>query len=213
MTHSKKVNKYVLKDSSILTIMQRINKILLVSFFLSVIFVSVTFGQKLAVKNNLVYDISATPNLAIEMSLGKKTTLELGAGYNPFIFPDNKKVKHWLIQPELRLWTCEVFNGHFFGIHGHAAQFNVGGWDLPVGRLEVFKDNRYQGYLYGGGISYGYQWLLSPRWNFEFNLGGGYARIHFEKYPCTTCGTKLDEGDYNYWGVTKSAISLIYIIN
>lgn len=193
--------------------MHRINRILFVSLFLSVITVTVVHGQKTAVKNNLIYDATATPNLALEIALGKKTTLELGAGYNPFTFSENKKAKHWLVQPELRLWTCEAFNGHFFGIHVHAAQFNVGGWDIPVGRLEIFKDNRYQGYLYGGGISYGYQWLLSPRWNLEFNLGGGYARVHYEKYPCVTCGTKTDEGDYNYWGVTKTAISLIYIIN
>ncbi|MFA6702641.1 MAG: DUF3575 domain-containing protein [Dysgonamonadaceae bacterium] len=192
--------------------MFRIKRILLVSLFLSVISLNVLLGQKIAVKNNLFYDATATPNLALEIALGKKTTLEMGAGYNPFTFSDNKKVKHWLVQPELRLWTCEVFNGHFIGIHGHAAQYNVGGLDLPVGRLEAIKDNRYQGYLYGGGISYGYQWLLSPRWNFEFNLGGGYARIHYEKFPCTTCGTILDEGDYDYWGVTKAAISLIYII-
>ena len=149
--------------------MHRINRILFVSLFLSVITVTVVHGQKTAVKNNLIYDATATPNLALEIALGKKTTLELGAGYNPFTFSENKKAKHWLVQPELRLWTCEAFNGHFFGIHGHAAQFNVGGWDIPVGRLEIFKDNRYQGYLYGGGISYGYQWLLSPRWNLEFN--------------------------------------------
>lgn len=170
------------------------------------------FAQKVAIKNNLLYDATATPNLALEMAMGRKTTLELGAGLNWFTFSDNKKFKHWLVQPELRWWTCDVFNGHFFGLHAHGAQFNVGGWDIPVGRLDAFKDNRYQGYLYGGGVSYGYQWLLSPRWNLETSIGAGYARIHYEKYPCAECGTKIDEGKYNYWGVTKAAVSLIYII-
>lgn len=170
------------------------------------------FAQKMAIKNNLFYDATATPNLAVETALGRKTTLELGAGLNLFNFSDTKKAKHWLVQPELRWWMCDVFNGHFFGVHAHGAQFNVGGWDIPVGRLENFKDHRYQGYLYGGGISYGYQWLLSSRWNIELSLGGGFARIHYDKYPCATCGTKTDEGKYNYLGVTKSALSLIYII-
>ena len=88
----------------------------------------------------------------------------------------------------------------------------MGGWYIPLERLDTFRDNRYQGYLYGGGLSYGYQWLLRPRWNLEASIGGGYARIHYEKYPCTTCGTKLDEGHTNYLGVTKAAVSLIYII-
>lgn len=170
------------------------------------------FAQKVAIKNNLLYDATATPNLALEMALSRKMTLELGAGINWFDFSENRKAKHVLVQPELRWWTCDVFNGHFFGLHGYGAQFNIGGWDIPVGRLEKFKDSRYQGYLYGGGISYGYQWLLSPRWNLETSIGAGYARIHYDKYPCAECSTKLDEGKYNYWGVTKAAVSLIYII-
>lgn len=173
---------------------------------------SFSYAQKVAIKNNLLYDATVTPNLALEIAMSRKMTLEMAAGLNFFDFTDNKKIKHFLVQPELRWWTCDVFNGHFFGLHGHVAQFNVGGWDIPVGRLKTFRDNRYQGYLYGGGLSYGYQWLLRPRWNLEASIGGGYARIHYEKYPCTTCGTKLDEGHTNYLGVTKAAVSLIYII-
>lgn len=170
------------------------------------------FSQKMAVKNNLFYDATATPNLAVEMALSRKTTLEVGAGINWFDFSNTKKAKHWLVQPELRWWMCDVYNGHFFGVHAHGAQFNVGGWDIPVGRLKTLKDHRYQGYLYGAGVSYGYQWLLSPRWNIELSLGGGFARIHYDKYDCETCGTKTGEGKQNYLGVTKSALSLIYII-
>lgn len=173
---------------------------------------SFSYAQKVAIKNNLLYDATVTPNLALEIAMSRKMTLEMAAGLNFFDFSNNKKIKHFLVQPELRWWTCDVFNGHFFGLHGHVAQFNVGGWDIPVGRLKTFRNNRYQGYLYGGGLSYGYQWLLRPRWNLEASIGGGYARIHYEKYPCTTCGTKLDEGHTNYLGVTKAAVSLIYII-
>ncbi len=170
-------------------------------------------AQKIAVKSNIPYwGTGGSPNTAFELSLGKKTTLELGGGFNLWTFENNKKVKHWLAQPELRYWFCESFNGHFFGIHAHGAQYNVGGWDIPVGRLKTFKDHRYEGYLYGAGLSYGYQWVLSPRWNFELSLGGGFARIHYDKYPCVTCGAKVDEGGHNYLGVTKAAISLIYMI-
>ncbi len=170
-------------------------------------------AQKAAIKTNLLYwGAAGSPNMGLEFAMGKKATLELGGGFNLWKFNDHKRFKHWLVQPELRFWTCESFNGHFFGIHAHGAQFNVGGWDIPVGRLSAFKDTRYQGYLYGGGLSYGYQWILSPRWNFEMSIGGGFARIHYDKYPCVECGSKEGEGDYNYWGVTKAAISLIYMI-
>jgi len=35
------------------------------------------------------------------------------------------------VQPELRYWLCEKFNGHFFGVHLHGGIFNVGALSLP----------------------------------------------------------------------------------
>lgn len=182
--------------------------------FLSVLlFSSYAFSQSIGAKTNFAYWATAgSPNLALEFSLGKKFTLETGGGFNLWTFSDNKKAKHWLVQPELRYWFCESFNGHFLGLHLHGAQFNAGGWDIPVGRLDKLKDRRYEGYLYGAGLSYGFQWILSPRWSFEVGLGGGFARIHYDEFPCTNCGTKITEGNYNYWGITKASISLIYMI-
>lgn len=169
-------------------------------------------AQKVAVKTNLLYGATTTPNLQLEFGLSKKTTLELGAGLNWFDFKDNKKFKNLLVQPEFRYWTCETFNGHFFGVHAHAAQFNVGNVDIPVGRLDVFKNRRYEGHLYGGGLSWGYQWVVSPRWNFEVNLGGGYARIDYTEFCGKKCGSPLSSDKYNYWGVTRAGLSLVYFI-
>ncbi len=171
-------------------------------------------AQNVGLKTNGAYWATAvTPNLGIEMAMGRKYTLEIGAGYNPFTFSDYKKFKHWLVQPELRYWTCESFNGHFFGLHALAAEFNVGGFDWPIGRLKDIKDFRYEGYAFGGGISYGYQWPIAKRLNLELNIGAGYAYLLYDKYKCIRCGEKL-EADVkdNYFGVTKAAVSLIYFI-
>mgnify|MGYP002226068242 FL=1 len=72
--------------------------------------------------------------------------------------------------------------------------------------------HRYQGHLWGGGISYGYQWLLGNRWSMEAVLGVGYARLDHSKYPCATCGTIQKSEKKNYFGPTKAAVSIIYII-
>ena len=72
-------------------------KIVVLSSLLGI--ASFAHAQKIALKNNLLYDVTATPNLALEASIGRKTTLELGVGVNPFTFSDNKKFKHWLVQP------------------------------------------------------------------------------------------------------------------
>ena len=68
-------------------------------------------AQHFALKNNLLYDATTTPNLGFEVGLSKKVTLDVSAGYNPFKFNDGKKLKHRLVMPEVRYWTCEKFNG------------------------------------------------------------------------------------------------------
>lgn len=164
-------------------------------------------AQKVAVKSNLLYDATTTLNLGLEVGLGSRMTLDISGNYNPWRF-HNYRLKHGLIQPELRYWTCEKFNGHFFGLHGFYGKYNVGG--LPFN--SNMKHNRYQGHLFGGGISYGYQWILNDRWNLEASLGVGYARLKDEKYPCADCGEMLKKGHHNYFGPTKAAVSIIYII-
>ena len=172
-------------------------------------------AQKLAVKNNLIYDATLTPNLGLEIGLGKKTTLDLGGGYSWFDLDSdkNKKLRHWLAQPELRFWSCERFNGFFWGIHAHGGEFNIANIKLPFGMFKSLRDHRYEGYFYGGGISVGYQWILGKRWNFEASIGGGYAHLDYDKYdgsdPCADC---LKSAKKDYFGVTRATLSFIFFL-
>lgn len=169
-------------------------------------------AQKVALKTNLLYDATTTPNLGAELAMGKKSTLQLFYGLNPWKFASDrtKQLRHWLLMPEYRYWTCQKFNGHFFGIHALGGQYNVGGIDLPN---PVFKDldkKRYEGWYAGGGLTYGYQWLLSRHWNLEASVGVGYIRFHYKEFPCTECGALIQENNKNYFGPTKLALSLMY---
>jgi hypothetical protein len=170
------------------------------------------YAQRLGLKNNLLYDVALTPNLGMEFGLGRKTTLDISANYNPFRLSDHKQYKHWLVQPELRFWTCERFNGFFWGIHALGGEASVARIKLPFGIYKQLRDYRYEGWFYGGGAVIGYQWILGRRWNLEAALGVGYMRVHYDKYPCPGCGDKLSSGQKNYLGPTKAAISLIYLI-
>ena len=116
--------------------------------------------------------------------------------------------RHYLVHPEVRYWLCNRFNGHFFGLHAHAAWYNVGG----ISFIDHLKHNRYQGYLYGAGVSYGYQWILGNRWNLEATVGGGFAILNHKKSPIADCCITTPRYKQTYWGVTKIGISLIYII-
>lgn len=156
-------------------------------------------AQKVAFKTNALYWGIVTPNAAVEFTLSDKVTFELFAAYNPWTFKDDKKMRFWLVQPEVKYWFCEKFEGHFVGLHLHGAQFFGG-----------FKDTRYDGYLSGGGISYGYDWILTPYLNLEVSLGVGYARLWYDKSPRIYCEKCRIPERKNYFGPTKAAVSLIY---
>ncbi len=170
-------------------------------------------AQNIAIKSNLLYDATTTMNLGLEIGLAPKWTLEVSGNYNPWKLSEKARLKHWGVQPELRYWFCEKFRRTFVGIHAHYADFNVGGWPDFSFISQNMQDNRYQGYLYGGGISIGHSWILKKRWSLEASLGIGYARLDYDKYPCHECGTVEKSDSKNYFGPTKASISLIYVIN
>ena len=83
--------------------------------FLVLLLVATTgvYGQKFAVKSNLLYDATATINLGVEVGLAKKWSLDLSGNYNGWKFGDEARMKHWLVQPEARYWLCEKFQRTF----------------------------------------------------------------------------------------------------
>lgn len=188
---------------------------------MSVAAVNECYGQQIAVKTNLLYDSTLSMDLGVEVGLSHSLTLDVPLNYNPWTFADNRKMKMLYAQPALRLWTCEKFNGHFFGLHLHGGIYNFGGmlpWGFRTGRMfgseecPTFNDYRHQGWFAGAGLSYGYQWVLGRRWGLEAEIGAGYAYIDYTKYPCEHCGEKIAEGHKHYLGPTKAAVTLIYFI-
>lgn len=117
-------------------------------------------AQKVALKSNLLYDATTTMNLGLEIGLARKWTLDIPVNYNPWKLSDGKRLRHWGVQPEVRYWFCESFRRMFVGMHGHYADFNVGGWPDWSFVSDNMQHTRYQGYLYGGGFSVGYSWIL-----------------------------------------------------
>ena len=173
-------------------------------------------AQQVAVKTNLAYDVTTTFNVGVELALSPKWTLDVSGNYNPWTFSDNKKWKHWLVQPEARYWFCNKMMGSFIGFHALGGQYNVGGVDFGVNFLGTdfsqVKNHRYEGWAIGAGIAYGYAWALSRHWNLEAEIGFGYAYTRYDKYECEKCGEKLDDNaSHHYVGPTKAAINLVYV--
>lgn len=157
-------------------------------------------AQEVAVKTNALYWLTTTINAGVEFSLNNQLTLDLDAAYNPWTVKGDKKMHFWLAQPEMKYWLCEKFEGHFIGVHAHGAQYYGG-----------FKDKRYDGYLAGGGVSYGYDWILSPHWNLEAEIGVGYAYLWYKESPRIPCIKCQSDKHKHYVGPTRVSVSFVYI--
>lgn len=190
-------------------------RLLIVSICLVVASLTVS-AQNVVVKTNLLYDITATANLGIEFKVAPKWTVDISGNLNAWTFSDNKKWKHWVLQPEARYWLCERFNGHFVGAHLVGGIYNMGNWNTGFTFLGTdfgqLKEHRYEGWLVGAGIAYGYHWMLGRHWSVEAEIGIGYVYTQADKYECPRCGEQLENNKpHHYVGPTKAAVNLIYV--
>lgn len=178
----------------------------------------------IGIKSNLLYDATTTLNVGVEIATGSRTSLDLSGNYNPWTFSGSRRLKHLLIQPEYRWWSYKPFTRHFWGIHAHYGNYNTDGmlpWGFKDGKMFGLENRqlssyRYDGWLVGGGISYGYHWIVGKRWGVETTIGVGYAFLSYDKFDCAQCGDKfgdqLSKERKHYIGPTKAGITLIYMI-
>lgn len=198
--------------------MKRLHRITILLLLLLIGGGTLRAQDHLSVKTNLLYGgYALTPNLGVEVGLSPRWTLEMSGAYNPFNLhgseTDNRKLVHWVAMPEFRYWTCQRFNGHFFGIHGLYGQYNIGGHNLPLLFGRGSDAYRYEGQVLGGGLSYGYSFLLGRRWNLELTIGAGVLYLDYDRYESPKCGLLLESGARKlFFGPTKVGVSLSFLI-
>lgn len=166
-------------------------------------------AQQLGVRSNMLWWATTTPNIGLEVAAGQHYSVEVITGYNAWSFGrESMSLRHWIVQPEVRYWPCKVFEGHFFGLHGHYGKYNVG----QISFLPDLDTYTYRGKLYGGGISYGYHFAIGGRWGLELSAGLGYTYLEYDKYLCRECAEPMGLFRRHYWGPTRLGISFIYLI-
>lgn len=162
-------------------------------------------AQKIAVKTNLLeWAALGTINAGAEYAFTDHWSLEADIAWNPWTFSRQRSAKCWGVQAEGRYWLCQKFYGHYFGAHAQYGNYDCGLWKY-----------RYDGYLYGLGISYGYALPIASRWRLDFNLGVGYNRMGYDKdaREYRTGDVEMFGREHrNYWGITRAGINLVFII-
>ena len=168
-------------------------------------------AQGLALKSNILYDATTTPNAGIELKLSNKWTAGINLALNPWSFSDNKKLKHFLVAPQVRYWLCESFSGHYFGANMAYVHYNVSDIKFPFGLYGGVDGERRQGDLAAIGASYGYSWILSPHWSLEAEAGLDIGYAWSDCYYSAKCGSYRGP-DNKFMVLPKLALNIVYII-
>ena len=166
-------------------------------------------AQQVALKTNMLFWLTGTPNMGGELGAGRQFTFGVWGAYNAWKYPDDMKLNLYAAEAEARYWFCRKFEGHFVGVHGQYGHFNIG----QISFISSLKEHVLRGDLYGGGLSYGYHWALGERWGLEAIFGVGYLQLKYEKLKCAECGERVGRYNHKYYGPTRAGISLIYFLH
>lgn len=183
-----------------------------------------TYAQKAAIKTNLLGWATTSANIGAEFGVARKSTIQVFGTLNPWQFGDTR-FRFWNVEPEYRYWFCERFSGHFIGVHALGGEYNLQNVKVPLTNLPDLrnenKGRHIEGWYVGGGLTYGYQWMLSKHWNLEASVGVGYAYSPYKYYG--RCDKLMDKdgnlltngenksGTCHYIGPTKLALSIMYV--
>ena len=171
---------------------------------------------KAALKTNVIYDATATINLGVEFALAPKMTMDISGDLHPWVLPNGWRLTHYLVQPELRFWLKERFQGHFFAVNVLGATYNAGNirnnFHIMGRDMSALGRYRLEGVAYGAGLGYGYAVRVAKHLNIEMEIGLGYIGAEFDAYRL---GEKeslyAQNSTAQYFGPTKGALNIVYI--
>lgn len=167
----------------------------------------VLHAQHVGQKTNMLYWATGTPNASVEVALGRKVTIDLAAGYNPWDYTGSASMRHWVVRTGPRYWFCRSFQGHFIGVDALYGKYNIGNLPYPAS----MQDFSYKGSVYGGSISYGYHFPVGRRWGLELTAGFGYLKTRYDKYSCDECVEVFGSYERTYLGPTKLGVSFVFM--
>ena len=167
-----------------------------------------------AIKTNVLYDVVATPNIAIEIPIKNKWSVGAEYVFPWWLWSDNARafqIQYWDIYA--RRWLGnrskkDVLSGWFVGLIG-------GGGYYDVEPHRSLPHRGYQGWGFTASLEGGYAFYLSDRWSLELSVAAGWAHTDYQKYKGVMDDTHLvwQHDDHRDWfGPTKANASLVYLI-
>ena len=164
----------------------------------------------IAIKSNLLYDAAITPNIALEVYLGKG--FSISASWQYAWWKRDKSAFYWRIyggDAEVRYWFGKEakekpLTGHHVGVYGQLFTY-----DFIFGRKGVLAPR----WSWAVGASYGYSLPIHEVLNLDFVVGLGYHSGIFKEYELIDDHYAWQATKRRHWvGPTKAEITLVWLI-
>ncbi|WP_029295016.1 DUF3575 domain-containing protein [Chryseobacterium hispalense] len=157
------------------------------------------------VKGNALFIPIGIVNLALEHQLSKKITVQGDVFISPWKSFDGHELQYYSVSAEGRYYFNEAFRHFYVGANIATSAFTLQKWnywsDEPYYNDygEVFtSSNLYQkGYSLIIGVTLGYQFKVSDRWNIDLYGTLGTSQDFYKGYDRTT-GERYDRKDNQF---------------
>lgn len=173
-----------------------------VMLFLCLLFCSVPplYSQRVALRTNAVDWLTASPNLGVEFAITPRLSMELTVAASPYKLMKDIYLEQTRVQGELKYWFKSPLLHHYVGATAFYASFDAG-----------LKTQAFYGDAYAAGLTYGYQHVLSRRWNIEYSVGAGGIHYRMARYTPGTEPPQPNETGWQ-WAPVKLAVAFIYVL-
>lgn len=165
----------------------------------------------LAVGTNFLYDMLLTPNVSLEMPIGKRWSV-----LAEYTFP------WWVTADNVRAWQCLKWDVGLRFWPGRRAQdrhdllrgFFVG-LDLGAGYYDLEPRHKgYQGEFQTAGLELGYALFMGTHWRVDICAAGGWMGTKYRYYQGNEDDSKLIykyDGRFTWLGPTKLGLCVKYV--
>ncbi len=127
-------------------------------------------AQRIAVNTDVLMDAFCAPSLGVELTLAKKSTLNINALYGEKIL--GKEMRIAALQPEWRAYISgRPMYHHYVGVVGLLASYKIN-----------FDNKCHDGDAAGLGVSFGYVLPVKERLLIDFHTSLGGAYYHQKEY-------------------------------
>ena len=165
-----------------------------------------------AVSTNIVLDAAITPNVNIEVPIGKQWS-----AYTEYTFP------WWVTKGNNRAWQIQKWDlggRYWFNRHQNPMDVLSGhfvGLDIAGGYYDIEPNHRgWQGEAIVASLEYGYSWLAARNWRVQVYIGAGWMGTGYRYYRATEGDQHLiyqNTGRFTWLGPTKAGVSIQYLFH